>query len=639
MNPKNRKIAKWTVEITSKSERFAQYDEAHVEAGSCGASHLNHLIASAIDGVPCDEPSISENGRLSYAKLASAGFKEALEHGLSWFVVRYEIEERFPTLPRLIQACLNAKSQIQDGEDWNQVLQKIANEARLQLQRKKGVKTVDWTKVEKVVVQSEPPNLETVPSQVKFVQKWGGGTSMQFVTEINDMVIQGLIPTDCRTSSSVYDAYARLELGPNELVPLVVIATFMAHNSLSEYAVDKINRFLTLGEIASIAGKKKTDALRAEEIIRNARKVASTSNVHTNHKNEALLKLYQRMTGVLFAKNMKDLSDNHIKDFATAAKLFVNQLLGETAGGTHASASVSADEAMDAPNVVEFDDEGRALNSYHATVLNKGFAVDQIVFFVDKDKVHQEQFKILFIMDDGNVTLAKLDANGEQGTETTVVAFADFLKQYKSAKQAISLLPYPDQRPSANKDFITNNLRAIVTSTLQSLVDKCGKPSLRVQEKPKMGVFALTNFETGACQLPPATLNINVEPKDKPAPTGKHYTASVSADGNEDHQIFLMKTLSKEFVAPIWCVRGVDKEDEVNCHVVRSASYVFAVPYIKDTRGKRMYYELTFDVVTNKKPLREGDELRIFQKVEKKSNEKVVMTSIGGANKRHKVVK
>ena len=149
---------------------------------------------------------------------------------------------------------------------------KIANEATAQIANKNSI---DWNKVERVVTLSQPPRIEDVPAMVRYVQYWGGGNKMQFIHEIKGMVSAGSIPMDRIIAGSYFDAFAKLSFPPNELPPIFITCTLLAHAACDEqYVYDNICRFITLGDIASIATKKKSMVLAAEPLLRRARAVA-----------------------------------------------------------------------------------------------------------------------------------------------------------------------------------------------------------------------------------------------------------------------------------------------------------------------------------------------------------------------------
>jgi hypothetical protein len=116
-HPMKKHIAKNTVKICSQSDKFAKYNVDEIKSGSLGAGHCNHGIAMVIDEVPCEFPRISEHGKMSYNKVASdPGFKEAIDKGMRWVTIRWEVEEEFPQIPSIIQSALNAVAQIAEGD-------------------------------------------------------------------------------------------------------------------------------------------------------------------------------------------------------------------------------------------------------------------------------------------------------------------------------------------------------------------------------------------------------------------------------------------------------------------------------------------------------------------------------------------
>ena len=71
-HPITKHCGKFTEAFTSMNEMFAKYKSANVKLGSLGASHLHHSLEAARQGVPCSEPSISENGRMSKSLLEAS---------------------------------------------------------------------------------------------------------------------------------------------------------------------------------------------------------------------------------------------------------------------------------------------------------------------------------------------------------------------------------------------------------------------------------------------------------------------------------------------------------------------------------------------------------------------------------------
>lgn len=117
-NPVSKHIAKTCTEFFKKDARFAEYKAAEIIAGSLGASHTNHFIATVFDKRPCDRPEIAdEQGKVNSTMLCSnADFKAAVDNGIEWWVIRWEIEESYPEVATIFQSALNAVQHVGEGD-------------------------------------------------------------------------------------------------------------------------------------------------------------------------------------------------------------------------------------------------------------------------------------------------------------------------------------------------------------------------------------------------------------------------------------------------------------------------------------------------------------------------------------------
>ena len=69
------------------------------------------------DEVPCDEPSISENGKVSREKcFKDLNIKKAVLTGVEWYIFRSRLVKLFPDIPKIVQAALNCVASIAEGD-------------------------------------------------------------------------------------------------------------------------------------------------------------------------------------------------------------------------------------------------------------------------------------------------------------------------------------------------------------------------------------------------------------------------------------------------------------------------------------------------------------------------------------------
>ena len=114
-HPTHRHIAKYSAEQNRLYPDMSQFGD-NVKLGPAGATHCNHWLAMLMDERPCHEPSISEFGRMSKRLcFKDKGIELAATTGIEWKVFRWEVEEAFPEIPRIVASARNAVAQMHEG--------------------------------------------------------------------------------------------------------------------------------------------------------------------------------------------------------------------------------------------------------------------------------------------------------------------------------------------------------------------------------------------------------------------------------------------------------------------------------------------------------------------------------------------
>ena len=115
-NPATKRIEAFTLDQCSRSPEYAVYKKGEIKAGTVGASHCTHGFAQVHDERPCNIPCISDNGIMSKKKLfADKSIEQAVNNGLPYKIIRWEVEAEFPDVPKIVQAALNTVQQIGEG--------------------------------------------------------------------------------------------------------------------------------------------------------------------------------------------------------------------------------------------------------------------------------------------------------------------------------------------------------------------------------------------------------------------------------------------------------------------------------------------------------------------------------------------
>ena len=98
--------------------------------------------------VPFDDARFCEDSKLSLSKLRQKQpkYADATESGIQYDVLKYQVEDAHPWIPKLFQEAGNTGQQISHGESRLEIMLKI-KDAALRLEKLHG--QADWTRVKR----------------------------------------------------------------------------------------------------------------------------------------------------------------------------------------------------------------------------------------------------------------------------------------------------------------------------------------------------------------------------------------------------------------------------------------------------------------------------------------------------------
>ena len=163
-HPKNRHIAKNTLDVTSSAE-FGNFEEEAIRVGAANWTHSNQFCLMVEEGTVCSDPNIPcIDGRIDTQKIlgekANVRMRQYIAEGMIWFVFPSWIEETYPWMPSLFATAANQEQQVQEGESWDEVLTKIAIRAS---ETVRSGKSMEANAIATQVLRSQPPNKQDVP--------------------------------------------------------------------------------------------------------------------------------------------------------------------------------------------------------------------------------------------------------------------------------------------------------------------------------------------------------------------------------------------------------------------------------------------------------------------------------------------
>ena len=453
---------------------------------------------------------------------------------------------------------------------------------------------------------------------VRYVKFWGGGTNAYFIKRLNFFAMTGVVPiSDRHISGSAFDAFAKLDLPPNNLPTHFVNAALLVHAAGN--VVDGVCRFLTLGDIANIKSKYLKEASNANAIIVNAVALVKDSGITPTieanlffnlFKNTVCNVLHKEFEGTAPPDTLEKCASEFAKEFANATGSLLPHVATPPPEETRTS-SVT--------NIAETNEIGVIVGGGRQTVMSKGFHEDSVVSLIDRgsSQRHKTQYEIKAIDADGNVTLAQLDCEGKHDTDTTkhvVVEFNNFLRSYKtvSSKNAL-LVGWPSIQPKLCTDFKNVNCKAMIQSALYALEMLTRTPSVRIQTHPALAVFSNDEATLGTMKLVPSTLAISVELDAKKPLPAKTIIATMS--GNE-HRYILTRTASKTFANPFWnCLTVTDDKSTAHNFELVDTTVQCHSPAVNNKRAYPPTF-VTIPVAVNIKEIKIGDELVILKRAE-----------------------
>ncbi len=253
---------------------------------TCG--HTYQALRAANAEIPCDIPSISRNGRISKAILSQRdpnGMAVAFKDGLDCLQFRWEVEEAFPEVIRLVMEADNVPNSVSKQDNAVTLLMKCHQAANalkdLLVGENACTEAEYWAKVELRVTRSELNREAEVPHYLEFVKDWSGGMSDPFVLKDLDNFVKTL-PNVRELPSTIIGKLAALDLGPTEGAWWRCACIKSMLSSSDKYASGNRSTFFTTGDIQSMqSAKLKPQVLAASAHMATARKI---SNCILGHK-------------------------------------------------------------------------------------------------------------------------------------------------------------------------------------------------------------------------------------------------------------------------------------------------------------------------------------------------------------------
>ena len=143
--------------------------------GAMASGHLNYVLRCIAAGVEATSPLLSEDGHMSLPKLRlrDPDFASAVENGLRWTVLRWQVRKLYPEVLQVIQLARNMPAQINRAETEMQGLLRLHSLASTEQMHGADV---DWKGIKKMALMSRPPWAENIDYMISFVVTKSGAS-------------------------------------------------------------------------------------------------------------------------------------------------------------------------------------------------------------------------------------------------------------------------------------------------------------------------------------------------------------------------------------------------------------------------------------------------------------------------------
>ena len=524
-NPRRDVLRRFNLaQVHGSAGRLPEYtsagDAIRVLTLTCG--HTTQTLRCLWHGAPSELPGMTRDGCLDKELLRKADPKyfEAVQHGIEYRVIKWQVEEAFPDLLDLLQEAGNATNWLCEGESRLQLMLKMHSHARESFQQLSGEVTdaeMDalWKRVIEAAKRGNPPYLVELEDLLYATRHLSGGLSRpRFLELVSDF---------CRTLESerivrgdIWKSLAALAVGGKiGSVPKFRISCIMAcAGASSAFSCGPEQTLMSTSDVSSLAAEKNFEhVFAAEEMITDAEALMLENGAYSNHKARAAFFLL-RLRLVHHVLKKKDASRgvfptaNSIgAQFAADIAAIVQRPVASKWGapspdvGTQSSKSAAASKTVIGAQMTSFDAMGDVEN-FAAMLEAAGYSQGDTIRRKSDDRV--------FTLVCAGALCTIADA---AGVETSIRAEALLKKNF--VKEIVEKIEYMQDWAQADGTKSFEWRFAKIVGSVIHAVDELHaehpcRDGLEIVTKPshQKGVYASMAFARGALVMVPVSTNI-----------------------------------------------------------------------------------------------------------------------------------
>ena len=491
------------------------------------------------------------------------------------------------------------------GETWDEQLAQIA----MEIQEWPADKPIDYAKLTRKVLLSEPPTASDVETHVKFAKVWGGGKQQHMTKDI--CTYMKLCEQILDVPVKMFDTLCALKLNPAELPTRFVCATIKAMATRSN-----VNA-MPSARLKDIASDKKVQAMAANAFMEKAMQMIGESDDTAMIKARGDLEC-DLVEFVLDCMNVdKQKKKSKIK-MEHIVEGFVKKVDALRRGQTPDPQQRDIDPAP----VADLMFDSTAPDAVQEILKRQGIVQGAVLQAQSDQFAMENQYVVNNLNEDGSMGVHKIDVDGKpelQGKTLIKIKMGEISK-FKVMKPSDRMTVLCKALPNLQETGTWHRVVAEIALHKLFVQFQTGMHRFVTQGAPKVRLLARQQIETGSLTLVPWSSSLTMMKQAK--------TESNNNPDKIDHRVIEVMTtppkifsinspegLGKSFEVPFWRMKEENK-DAKHANMKWDVSTQTINWPVDIGLGKTVSVNVC--VATNTKIIKPNTEIRIFSPINKK---------------------
>ena len=457
---------------------------------------------------------------------------------------------------------------------------------------------------------------------VAYNAKWGGGASAVWINDIKHYCSLMNVPAYVHVPGRVFAALAKLDFDTE--MPARAVTAILKRVAVSSRIVDGVASDVKVNDISAIGSKKDKIALflEANMIMENCANILKEKKIIDPQKtlDEGWLQI-NLIDCVMGKANSEGMTWPNLE---AVTQEFIKGLFSDDVDDLQVAA---ASTAVPSSNVVQYTEQGEAVDVPKMVLLGKGFRVgSKYTKKMAEDTNNNNHlhtaapsdptiYKLLDIEGDGTCTLQAYSDFGELAGELEKVCGANFAARYKSFEKDFKFLEDHTGTEIKYHEVYQNDVCLHrVKDCLLTLALEMNDFDLTTRISPSKGVFCKGDISTDAMLLCPYGNVVKYDPTVKKAkiPDQKNCLKLESPSG--DTSVFILSGMATDSKTQnaYWAIQG--SHDKAKCNMKFVDREVrFIIPSTGKLQIAGRTFILKVPCLQNLKPIKKGSELIFFK--------------------------